>query len=112
MSGGVYTTWVDVLGGAGGVDEWGYPTESDTVVSAKPVPASITESRQTVATESDPQAVAVHYYTGRVPAGTTITESNRVRDTRSGIIYQVDYVNVPNSVGTPGDIRLDLRRVT
>jgi hypothetical protein len=111
MSGGVYTTWIDVLGGAGTVDEWGYPVEEDTVVLAG-IPAHITETRQTVATESDPQAVAVHYYTGRIPAGITITDANRVKDTRSGIIYQVDYVNVPNAVGTPGDIRLDLRRVT
>lgn len=112
MSSGTYTTWVDVLGGAGTVDDWGYPVEEDTVVSTEPVPAHITETRQVVATESDPQAVAVHYYTGRVPAGTTITDANRIRDTRSGIVYQVDYVNTPNAVATPGDIRLDLRRVT
>ena len=113
MSGGVYTTWIDVLGdGEETTDEWGYPVEGDAVVSPRPVPAQITETRQVVATESDPQAVTVHYYTGRVPAGTVIADTNRVRDIRTGTIYQVDYVNVPNSVGTPGDIRLDLRRVT
>lgn len=111
VSSGTYTTWVDILGGAGGTDEWGYPTEEDTVVAAR-VPAHITESRQTVATESDAQAVAVHYYTGRLPAGTVVTDVHRVRDVRTGTIYQVDYVNTPNAVGTPGDIRLDLRRVT
>lgn len=104
------TTVVDILGGEAAVDEWGDPTESTTVVAAG-VPASITESRQVVATESDSQAVAVHYYTGRLPAGTAVNVDQRIRDA-AGVLYSIDYVNVPNSVGTPGDIRLDLRRVS
>lgn len=105
------TTTVEILGGAAQVDEWGDPTESTTVV-ATGVPASITETRQVVATESDAQAVAVHYYTGRLPAGTEVDESQRLRDMITGKVYNIDYVNVPNSVGTPGDVRLDLRRVS
>lgn len=116
MSAGVYTTWVDILGdpdpSTTPTDEWGYPTEDDTKLNTDPIPAHITETRQVVATESDPQAVAVHYYTGRLPAGTAVTEAHRLRDTRTGTIYQVDYVNTPNAVATPGDIRVDLRRVT
>jgi hypothetical protein len=106
----VPTTTVDILGGAGAVDEWGDPTE-DTTVLAAGIPASITEARQVVATESDPQAVAVHYYTGRLPAGTSVTKDHRLRDA-AGQLYSIDYVNIPNMIGTPGDVRLDLRRVT
>lgn len=111
MSGGIYTTTVEILGGSDTVDEWGDPAEGSTVIGDA-IPISITETRQTVATESDAQAVAVHYYTGRAPAGTVVTVAQRLRDTVSGIIYLVDYVNIPNAVGVPGDVRLDLRRVT
>lgn len=104
------TTTVDILGGGGSTDEWGDPTESTDVILAG-VPASITETRQVVATESDPQAVAVHYYTGRLPAGTAVTADQRLRDA-AGQLYAIDYVNVPNAVAIPGDVRLDLRRVT
>lgn len=104
------TTTVDILGGAGELDEWGDPTESTAVLLAG-VPAAITESRTVVATESDPQAVAVHYYTGRLPAGTPVTKDHRLRDA-AGQLYAIDYVNIPNSPAVPGDIRLDLRRVT
>lgn len=111
MSAGVFTTTVDILGGAGATDAWGDPTEGSTVVLAA-VPATITESRQVVATPSDPQAVTVHYYTGRLPAGTPVTRDNRVRDA-SGQIYAVDYVsNTPTSPAIPAYVRLDLRRVT
>lgn len=103
-------TTVDIIGVGGTSDEWGDPTEDETLVRAG-VPASITENRTVVATESDPQAVAVHYYTGRLPAGTPVTKDNRLRDA-AGTLYSIDYVNVPNSPAVPGDIRLDLRRVT
>ena len=104
------TTTVDVLGGDAAVDEWGDPTEGTDVIQAG-VPAAITETRQVVATESDPQAVAVHYYTGRLPAGTVVLPEHRLRDA-AGNLYAIDYVNHPNAVGAPGDVRVDLRRVT
>ena len=104
------TTTVEILGGSHSVDEYGDPVEAGTVIMSG-VPASITESRQVVATESDPQAVTVHYYTGRLPAGTFVTRDHRIRDA-NGNVYSIDYVNIPNAVGTAGDIRLDLRRVS
>lgn len=104
------TTTVEILGGTDTTDEWGDPTEGSTVLLAD-VPAAITESRTVVATESDPQAVAVHYYTGRLPAGTAVTKDQRLRDA-AGTLYVIDYVNIPNSPAAPGDVRLDLRRVT
>jgi hypothetical protein len=114
VSGGVYTTTVDVLGDADGtpaLDEWGDPIEGVDVLLAA-VPALITERRTVVATESDPQAVTVHYYTGRLPAGTVVTRDQRIR-TPDGVIYVIDYVNAtPTSPAVPADVRLDLRRVT
>lgn len=110
MSAGVYVTTADILGGADVLDEWGYPAEGNEVLAAG-VPITITEGRQVVATESDPQAVAVHYYTGRVPAGTVVTSANRIR-TSNGDLYMVDYVATPASPVIPEDVRLDLRRVT
>lgn len=116
MSAGTYSTTVDILGDTDPGDppprdEWGDPIEEDDLVKAN-VPASITEKHRTVATESEPQAITIHYYTGRLPHGTPVTRAHRLRDRRTGEIYQVDYVNAPNAVAMPGDVRVDLRRVT
>lgn len=110
----VPTTTISILGSPGGetpTDQYG-----DSVESADPtavgIPAAIHTGRETVATESDANAVVVWYFTGRVPAGTAITAAQRVRDESTGEIYVVDnVVRVPSST-MPQDIRLDLRRVT
>lgn len=104
------TTTVSVLGGDDSTDPWGDPSESATVVSSG-IPASIVETRVQVTTEEDPQAVAVHYYTGRVPPGTVINKGQRLLDERTNLKYLIDYVNVPHSRVLEMDIRLDLRRV-
>lgn len=108
------TTTVTILGAPDGVT----PTDQfgDSVESSEPfatgVPAAIHTGRETVATESDPNAVIVWYHTGRVPAGTLVTKEQRVQDERTGAVYVVDnVVEIQNAV-LPQDIRLDLRRVT
>lgn len=115
MSAGIYTTTVDILGGAGTVDEWGDPVEGAEPLYSG-VPARITERRQVVATESDAQAVTVHYYVGRLPAGTQVTADNRLREPAGdpdGRLYAIDYVrDTPGTVVAPDEVRLDLRRVT
>jgi hypothetical protein len=74
---------------------------------------SITETRQIVKTEGDPQAVAIHYYTARCPRRYPITKDYRVEDLKTGDIYNIDYVNRPTNDPTgTADTRLDLRRVT
>lgn len=110
MSAGVYTTTLDILGGTGGTDEWGDPLEGTEVLKSG-VPAMVVERAQRVATEEDPQAVTVHYYVGRVPAGTPVNRDHRVRD-RDGTLYSIDYVSHPADPTGQADIRLDLRRVT
>lgn len=104
------TTTVSILGGTDSTDPWGDPSESEAVVVSG-IPASIVENRVQVATEGAPQATAVHYYTGRVPAGTAVNRGQRLLDEVSGLKYLIDYVNAPHSRVTPMDIRLDLRRV-
>lgn len=112
MTAGSYTTRVDVLGGADTVDEWGDAVEGN-VVDIPDVPMSITETRQIVKTEGDPQAVAIHYYTARCPRRYAITKSHRLLDLKTGDIYSIDYVNLPTNDPTgTADTRLDLRRVT
>lgn len=116
------TTTVTLLGGESTRDEYGDEVESTTPL-ATGVPASLVEgTMRTVATESDMQAVAVRYYTCRLPqtivaAGgavvpTPVTELSRVRDDRTGDMYSVDSKTVPLHPTTAQDIRLDLRRVS
>jgi hypothetical protein len=112
VTAGSYTTRVDILGGSDATDEWGDPVEGSTVVFPD-IPMSITETRQIVKTEGDPQAVAIHYYTARCPRRYPITSNHRVQDIKTGDIYSIDYVNRPTNDPTgTADTRLDLRRVT
>lgn len=108
------TTTISILGSPDGTtptDEYGDSVESPEPV-ATGIPAAIHVRRETVATESDPNAVVVWYYVGRVPAGTPVTAAQRVRDDATGTIYLVDnVVNIPSAI-VPQDVRLDLRRVT
>lgn len=102
---------VDILGGADTTSEYGDPIEGTQTLAAD-VPAAIIAGRRVVLTESDPQATVVHYYTGRLPHGTAVDASNRLRSKRTGDTYVVDYVETPTNPIIPSDVRLDLRRVT
>ncbi len=103
------TTNVTILGGSSSSDI-GDESEGADVI-AEHIPASIVEGRQTVATESDPQARIIRYYTGRLPNGTAVNDSQRIRDEFSGETYVVDNVSRPHNPIIPQDVRLDLRRV-
>lgn len=105
----VPTTTVTILGGSGESD-YGDVLDSDEP-AATGIPASIVEGRQVVATESDPQARVIRYYTGRLPAGTVVDDSNRLRDEVTGETYVIDNVTRPRNPILPQDVRLDLRRV-
>jgi hypothetical protein len=103
------TTTVTIIGGVSESD-YGDVLDSDEAATAG-IPASIIEGRQVVATESDPQARIIRYYTGRLPHGTVINKSQRIRDDRTSAVYLVDNVTVPANPIIPQDVRLDLRRV-
>lgn len=115
MTAGTYTTTVDILGdvdgGAPPTNGWGDELEEGGVRLAG-VPAIIVERPARVATESSREPVTIHYYVARLPAGTPVTEADRIRDTADGRVYQVDYVSRPASPVVPADVRLDLKRVT
>lgn len=111
------TTTVTILGSADGVtapDQWGDTVEGDSPAgpTATGIPAAIHTGRRVVATESDPHAVVVRYFTGRLPAGTQVTDAQRLLDERTGQIYVIDQVTEPQSSTMPQDLSLDLRRVT
>lgn len=104
------TTTVSILGG-GTDSDFGDVLDSDTPATSG-IPASIIEGRQVVATESDPQARIIRYYTGRLPAGTVVDDSQRIKDENTNEVYVIDNVTYPQNPVIPSDVRLDLRRVT
>jgi hypothetical protein len=106
----VPNTTVSILGGDAPDSDFGDVLDSDTPAGSG-IPASIIEGRQVVATESDPQARIIRYYTGRLPAGTEVNDSQKLRDEVTGFIYVIDNVTEPQNPVIPQDVRLDLRRV-
>lgn len=116
MSAGGYTTTVDILGDVDPeapppTNAWGDEVE-EVGVRLAGIPALIIERPARVATESSREPSIVHYYVGRLPNGTAITEADRIRDNADGLIYQVEYVSRPANPVLPQDVRLDLKRVT
>jgi hypothetical protein len=106
----VPNTTVSILGGDAPDSDFGDVLDSDTPAGSG-IPASIIEGRQVVATESDAQARIIRYYTGRLPAGTEVNDSQKLRDEVTGFIYVIDNVTEPQNPVIPQDVRLDLRRV-
>lgn len=103
------TTTVTILGGSSDSD-YGDVLDSDEPAGTG-IPASIVEGRQIVTTESDAQARAIRYYTGRLPHGTVVNDSQRIRDEVTGEVYVIDNVTQPRNPVMEQDVRLDLRRV-
>lgn len=106
----VPNTTVTILGGNTQSD-YGDVLDSDEPAGSN-IPAAIVEGRQVVATEADSQARVIRYYTGRLPHGTVVDDTNRLQDERTGDVYSIDNVTYPLNPIVPQDVRLDLRRVT
>ncbi len=106
----VPNTTVSILGGSSNSD-YGDVIDDDEPAGSG-IPAMIIEGRQIVATESDPQARVIRYYTARLPHGTAVDDTHRLRDERTGDVYSIDNVTYPMNAVIPMDVRLDLRRVT
>ena len=104
------TTTITILSGSSD-SEWGDVIEGETE-RVTGLPAAIHEGALKVQTESDPQARAVRFYTGRLPHGTEVANNERIKDERSGVIYAVDAVTTPANPALEQDVRVDLRRVT
>lgn len=106
----VATTQLAVLRGTT-TDAYGDEQDTDTVV-ARNIPASLIEQSRRVTTRDDPTPRIVRYATARVPAGTDITDQDRVRDQRTGAVYIVDSTSRMANPALVVDLRLDLRRTT
>lgn len=104
------TTTVTILGGTS-TSPYGDEEDGTTEIAAN-VPCAIAEGVMRVATESDPQARAIRYFTGRLPHGTAVAGNQRLRDERTGDVYMIDSVMTPTNHALPMDVRVDLRRVT
>lgn len=104
------TTTLSVLRGTT-TDDFGDQQDTNTIV-ARGLPASLVEQTRRVTTRDDPAPRVIRYATGRVTAGTDITDQDRVRDERTGATYIVEAVSTMNSAAVASDLRLDLRRTT
>lgn len=103
------TTTISVLRGTYQNDA-GDTLDSDTAVYTG-IPASLMErSRSDI--DSTDQAMRVYTYTTcRVPAGTDVLQTDRIKDETSGRIYAIQSVSrLASPVHTP-DIRLNLSYV-
>lgn len=106
----IATTKVEILRGTA-TDAYGDEQDTDTVI-ASDIPASLTEQSRRVTTRDDPTPRIVRYAVARVPAGTDVSDQDRLRDQRTGAIYIVEATSsMANPTAVP-DIRLDLRRTT
>ncbi|MEU3507675.1 hypothetical protein ABZ733_07065 [Streptomyces longwoodensis] len=106
----VATTSLAILRGTT-TDAYGDEQDTDTPVRTG-VPASLVEQSRRVTTRDDPTPRIVRYAVARVPAGTDITDQDRVRDERTGAVYIVDAVSGMDNPALQVDRRLDLRRTT
>jgi hypothetical protein len=106
----IATTRLTILRGTA-TDDFGDAADTDTVI-ARSVPASLTEQSRRVTTRDDPTPRVIRYAIARVPAGTDVTDQDRVRDERTGAVYVVDSTSGMANPALRVDIRLDLRRTT
>jgi hypothetical protein len=106
----VATTTLTVYRGTS-TDAYGDEVDNDTI-AASGIPASIVEQTRRVTTRDDPTPRIVQSATGRVTAGTDITDQDRVKDERTGAVYIVDAVSSMTNAAVAADLRLDLRRTT
>lgn len=104
------TTSLTVLRGTT-TDEYGDEQDTDTPVHTG-IPASLTEQTRRVTTRDDPTPRIIRTAIARVPAGTDVTDQDRVRDERTGAVYIVDATSGMTNPAVAVDIRLDLRRTT
>lgn len=106
------TTTATILGGASTENEWGDPIDGTTEIVAG-VPCALTEQpRQVVADEGQRTPVTIVYVVAFIPYTVDVTNAQRLRDDRSGVVYLIDKVTRPQHPSIPQDTRLDLRNAS
>lgn len=103
-------TWVTVLRGTS-TDMFGdqvdSPSEAGTDALTR-IRASLIERSRTITTPNSTTPRVVRYVTARLPAGTAITEDDRLRDERTGRIYAISGVTHLSATGFTPELRADL----
>ncbi|MEU1272984.1 hypothetical protein [Streptomyces sp. NPDC005799] len=106
----IATTKVTILRGTS-TDAYGDEQDTDTPV-ATGIPASLIEQTRRVTTRDNPTPRIVRYAVVRLPAGTDVTDQDRLLDERTGVKYIVDADSFMTNPAMAVDIRLDARRTT
>lgn len=102
------TTTISVLGGSS-TDEFGDETDGTTVLAAS-VPASLVESTRTAMepVTGTPRIIRTHIC--RLPPGTAVDETNRIRDEITGETYIVVSATRNANPVIAQPLRADLKR--
>lgn len=106
----IATTRVSILRGTA-TDAYGDEQDTDTPVHTG-IPASLVEQSRRVTTRDDPTPRIVRYAVVRLPAGTDITDQDRLLDEVTGVKYIVDADSFMANPAMAVDIRVDARRTT
>ena len=104
------STTVDVLRGTT-LDAYGDEVPGTAPVEAG-VPMSLIERVRLVRDSASGEYRRVAYVQGRCMAGVDIRDSDRVRDTCTGVIYTVLARRTPGSIVGLADLEVDLLRAT
>ncbi|MFG3051901.1 hypothetical protein ACGFZP_13250 [Kitasatospora sp. NPDC048239] len=109
----IATTTVTVLRGTSSDpynDDVDLPVEAGADAQTR-IPASLIEGSRTITTPNNPTPRVVRYAVARVRPGTDVTEEDRLRDDRTGRIYEITAVTQPSAVGFTPMLRLDLKLI-
>lgn len=106
----IATTRVTVLRGVG-TSPFGDSEDLDTEAGTDAqtgIPASLIEQTRTSRSPASGAPRVIRTTIARLPAGTDVTEDDRIRDESTGRIYSVDQVNQPAALGFTAELRVDL----
>jgi hypothetical protein len=106
------TTYGTILGGAGTENEWGDPIEGSEELHTRVPTALHVQPIRSTSDEGQREPVVIEFWTAYVPNHLDVTDAQRFRDERTGLVYLIDHVIRPPHAGMPQDTRLDLRRVS
>lgn len=105
------TTTVSILRGTS-VDPVYGDTFATSSIVASTIPASIIQDTQKVTTPGNPTPRITRTFVGIVGSDVDITDADRLRDERTGLVYEVTAVSQQNFPGMTTDQNLTLRRVS
>ena len=110
MSVFIATTYITILRGTA-IDEFGDEVDTDTEMADR-LPATIVETSQRTWNPVEQRAGVIEQYTIRLRPSVNVAENDRIRDERTGVIYQVREVSNPPSLVGLADRRVTAVRVS